>query len=699
MPTPRLSTALRLLTLSLGLFMLSSAIQAQSPAVRIMPLGDSITGSPGCWRALLWDRLQRAGITNIDFVGTQPPQGCSIPYDGDNEGHGGALATSVADQNQLPAWLAATHPDIVLMHFGTNDIWSGRSPTVILAAFSKLVDQMRASNPNMILLVAQIIPVNPSTCADCAQRTIEFNAAIPAWASGKSTAESPIIVVDQWTGFNSATDTSEGVHPNAAGEQKIADKWFPVLSTLLLGQPPAPGFSLSATPRTLTIASGTSGISTIGINRFAGFVGSVTLRAVAPAGWTVSFSPTPATGTTSVMTVAVPAGAPTGVVPLTVTGIGGQISSTTTVSVTVSAPPVPSFTLTGSQASQTVERGSSVTNTITVDRSNGFTGAVELSAAGLPAGVTAAFSSNPVTGTSSVLTLTASATAVAGTSNILVTGVGTPGTRTVPIALTVSAPATLPCASPTMISLPFARDGVGEFCFVTSGTINFINSWNTQLIEINGVPFTNKWADNLPPRINGNYVIHYVATLPSAHFEATGTSGPVTTLTVAPTALSVGSAAATTTIAITSNTNWTVTDDQSWITATPVSGANNGMLTISVAANPGTASRSGTVTVTGGSVSRTVTVTQSGVGSPATPCANPIPITLPFTQNGAGEFCWVTSGTITFINSWNTQLLEINGVPFTNLWANNLPPRINGNYYIHFVATVPYAHFEINGTP
>ncbi|MCO6716812.1 cellulose-binding protein, partial [Streptomyces sp. CHB19.2] len=24
--------------------------------VRVMPLGDSITGSPGCWRALLWNR-------------------------------------------------------------------------------------------------------------------------------------------------------------------------------------------------------------------------------------------------------------------------------------------------------------------------------------------------------------------------------------------------------------------------------------------------------------------------------------------------------------------------------------------------------------------------------------------------------------------------------------------------------------------
>jgi hypothetical protein len=52
------------------------------------------------------------------MVGTQASQGCGVLYDGDGEGHGGALVTAVADQNQLPGWLAATHPDVVMMHFG-----------------------------------------------------------------------------------------------------------------------------------------------------------------------------------------------------------------------------------------------------------------------------------------------------------------------------------------------------------------------------------------------------------------------------------------------------------------------------------------------------------------------------------------------------------------------------------------------------
>ncbi len=202
-------------------------------AVRIMPLGDSITGSPGCWRALLWNQLQKAGYTKINFVGTLPPTNCGIPYDGDNEGHAGYLATNIAKQNLLPGWLSATHPQVVIMHLGTNDVWSNVPPATILAAFSTLVNQMRASNRNMKILVAQILPMHPSNCPQCAQRVVNLNAAIPAWARSKSTAQSPITVVDQWTGFNDATDTIDGVHPNNSGNQKMAAKWFGPLTHAL----------------------------------------------------------------------------------------------------------------------------------------------------------------------------------------------------------------------------------------------------------------------------------------------------------------------------------------------------------------------------------------------------------------------------------------------------------------------------------
>jgi len=87
-------------------------------------------------------------------------------------------------------------------------------------------------------------------------------------------------------------------------------------------------------------------------------------------------------------------------------------------------------------------------------------------------------------------------------------------------------------------------------------------------------------------------------------------------LTVAPTSLSLGSAASSSSIAVTANVSWTITDDQSWISVSPTSGTNNGSVTVSAVANTGTASRGGAVTVSGNGISRTIAVTQAGQGSP-----------------------------------------------------------------------------------
>jgi lysophospholipase L1-like esterase len=229
------------------------ALSATAP-VRIMPLGDSITAGPGCWRAMLWHQLQTTGYTNIDFVGTQSDGGgCNpgYPYDFDHEGHGGYSATGIADNNQLPPWLAADQPDIVLMHLGTNDMWGHYiTLTQKLTAFTKLIGQMRAQNPNMKILVAQIIPMSASACSTCPADVVELNNALPAWAAGLTTAQSPIIVVDLWTGFNADTDTVDGVHPNTGGFQKMANAWYPALARVLNGVIPttSPSASPSKSP-------------------------------------------------------------------------------------------------------------------------------------------------------------------------------------------------------------------------------------------------------------------------------------------------------------------------------------------------------------------------------------------------------------------------------------------------------------------
>lgn len=52
---------------------------------------------------------------------------------------------------------------------------------------------------------------------------------------------SPIVVVDQNAGFDAVSDTHDGIHPNQAGEEKIAQKWFDAIS-----QSMAPASCLSA---------------------------------------------------------------------------------------------------------------------------------------------------------------------------------------------------------------------------------------------------------------------------------------------------------------------------------------------------------------------------------------------------------------------------------------------------------------------
>lgn len=126
------------------------------------------------------------------------------------------------------------------------------------------------------------------------------------------------------------------------------------------------------------------------------------------------------------------------------------------------------------------------------------------------------------------------------------------------------------------------------------------------------------------------------------------------------------------------------------ITAIPANGYqfSNWSGTISDTNNP--------VTVT---VNANISITANFTPSPNQgSCDSPTPVALPFQKEGAGEYCYVISGNISYINSWNLSLLEINGVNYTNTWSNSLPARVNGNYYVHYVGLYSWSHFEAAGT-
>ena len=100
---------------------------------------------------------------------------------------------------------------------------------------------------------------------------------------------------------------------------------------------PAPNFSLSLSPASLSVTQGSSGSSTITVSPSGGFTGSVSLSASGlPAGVTASFGTNPATSTSTV-TFSASSTATTGTATVTITGTSGSLTHTTTISLTVNA--------------------------------------------------------------------------------------------------------------------------------------------------------------------------------------------------------------------------------------------------------------------------------------------------------------------------------------------------------------------------
>ncbi|KAF2265779.1 SGNH hydrolase [Lojkania enalia] len=232
----RIATALGLIVATQGNPVALNEIRATKATslVKIMPFGASIVGAPGCWRAILWQKLQAAGIKNTDFVGSNPSPDCGFKYDGENEGHAGARATEYAQKGNLTVWLKAAKPDIVMVHVGTNDVLGGIKPWDILRAYSTLVDEMRASKVNMGIIFSKLIPLDPSRFSKQAvQGIVDLNGNMSEWVMTKSTPLSPILIVDSYTGFDVKKDTSDGEHPNASGNEKLAQKFYQPLVDMI----------------------------------------------------------------------------------------------------------------------------------------------------------------------------------------------------------------------------------------------------------------------------------------------------------------------------------------------------------------------------------------------------------------------------------------------------------------------------------
>ncbi len=251
-------------------------------------------------------------------------------------------------------------------------------------------------------------------------------------------------------GFHDITTGSNGL-PALAGFD-LATGWGTPNGQVLINDlsvPHVPSFTLSA-PASLSLQSGGSTLATVQITGHNGFAGAVTLTVKGlPAGVSGTFG-APVNGA-SQLTLIASSHVVTGWYSITVQGVSGTLS--TGVGMILQLTAGPCFSLTSIPPAVSVIQGGSSAANLTVASVNGFTGAVSLTVAGLPAGVTASFSPAS-TATVSTLRFSASNSAAAGATTVTVTGKSGSLTATLPIALTVVQPAAFTVAvSPSTITM------------------------------------------------------------------------------------------------------------------------------------------------------------------------------------------------------------------------------------------------------
>ena len=347
------------------------------------------------------------------------------------------------------------------------------------------------------------------------------------------------------TDFHDITSGTSGSYSAVAGYDLVTGWGSPNagLINALTGSP-TPGFTISASPTSVSVVQGSNGTSTITTAVSGGFNSAIALSASGqPTGVTVSFNPTsiaaPGSGT-STMSMSVASNTATGTYTITVTGTGESITHTTTVSLTVTSAASPAFTISASPTSVSVVQGNSGTSTVTTTVSGGFNSAIALSASGQPTGVTVGFNPTsiaaPGSGTST-MTMTVASTTATGVYTITVTGTGGSITHTATVSLTVTAASAgnfTISVSPTSGYLYQGQSGYAVVTTKVSGGFNAAIALSATGVP-SGVTFNFSPASIAAPgsgTSDFNLTVSRSAPIGTYPITITGTGGGITHTTI-----------------------------------------------------------------------------------------------------------------------------------------------------------------------
>jgi len=460
---------------------------------------------------------------------------------------------------------------------------------------------------------------------------------------------------------------------------------------LTVNAKPVPSFTLEASAPSLSALQGASASDTVSVIPAGGFNGSATLAASGlPSGVTVAFSTNPVAGN-SVLTFTASSNATVGTSSVIISGVSGTLAASTSIQFTVNPKPVTSFTLAPIAPSVSVTQGAAVSDTIAITGAGGFTGAVTLAAPLLPPGVTAAFGTNPATG-SSVLTFIAASNALQGATKIAVTGTSGTLTASTIVTLTVNPGA---CTPPTIT--PYVQVNGGAWLQATAVTVA-----SGATVNLGPQPLSGTWSwtgpngfvssareiDGIPLTTGTNT---YVATLASSAsckstlaFNITVSAAPSPSFTLTPSASALalpagGNAGDTVSVHGANGFSGAVTFTASGVpagvtAAFAINPATNSSA-VTFAANSAAAAGTYTVTITG--KSGTLTASTTVLLTVAPPVASGSACHIGYVVDaqwpgGFGAAITITNTGTKPITNWTLTWTFANGQTVSQLWNGNV---------------------------
>ena len=189
---------------------------AQNPEgtpIRVLFLGNSLTAGYGLSPDEAYPALLQARIDSLKWPVTIINAGVS----GD---------TSAGGLTRL-AWQLENPPDILVVALGANDGLRGLPPTMTKSNLTQIIRQTREANPNVSILIAGMqVPPNLGPIFQ-----EEFRDIYPFIAEEMDTELIPFLL--EGVGGVTELNQSDGIHPNAAGQRRLADTVWEALAPIL----------------------------------------------------------------------------------------------------------------------------------------------------------------------------------------------------------------------------------------------------------------------------------------------------------------------------------------------------------------------------------------------------------------------------------------------------------------------------------